>query len=77
MIIKKSAIYGIYFIEVYVLKLNILVFLFRQQKLQESLTYQEFSARLSEEELWLAEKLSLSQSEDYGNSLAAVQVREQ
>ena len=47
----------------------------RQQKLLESLSYQEFSARVGEEESWLSEKLSLTQSDDYGNSLAAVQVR--
>ncbi|XP_019860579.1 PREDICTED: spectrin alpha chain, non-erythrocytic 1-like, partial [Amphimedon queenslandica] len=45
----------------------------RHQKLLESLSYQEFSARVSEEESWLSEKLSLTGSDDYGNSLAAVQ----
>lgn len=47
----------------------------RRKKLEESLAYHEFCSRINEEESWLAEKQSLYLSEDYGDSLAAVQVR--
>ena len=46
----------------------------RQRKLKESLAYQEFCAEVGEEEAWLIEKTSVSLSEDFGDSLAAVQV---
>ena len=47
----------------------------RQRKLKESLAYQEFCAEVGEEEAWLIEKTSVSLNEDFGDSLAAVQVR--
>lgn len=47
---------------------------FREKKLNESLAYQEFCAIVSEEESWLAEKTAVQQSEDFGDSLGAVQV---
>ena len=46
----------------------------RNKKLDESLSYHEFCALVSEEEAWLSEKISVQQSEDFGDSLAAVQV---
>lgn len=46
----------------------------RQRKLEESLAYQEFCAEVGEEEAWLSENTSVSLSEDFGDSLAAVQV---
>ena len=47
---------------------------FRQHKLDESLAYQQFSANLDEEESWINEKYTLVGSDDYGDTLAAVQV---
>ena len=47
----------------------------RGKKLEESLAYQEFLASVEEEEAWVNEKQNLLSSEDYGDTLAAVQVR--
>lgn len=49
----------------------------RQHKLDESLAYQQFSANVGEEESWINEKNTLVGSDDYGDTLAAVQVRQQ
>jgi len=46
----------------------------RGQRLEESLEYQQFVANVEEEEAWINEKLNLVGSEDYGDTLAAVQV---
>lgn len=48
----------------------------RQHKLEQSLAYQQFSANVGEEESWINEKNTLVGSDDYGDTLAAVQVRE-
>ena len=48
----------------------------RGQRLEESLEYQQFVANVEEEEAWINEKLNLVGSEDYGDTLAAVQVRQ-
>ena len=53
-----------------------LVCLRRGQRLEESLEYQQFVANVEEEEAWINEKLNLVGSEDYGDTLAAVQVRQ-
>uniref|UniRef100_A0A8C9TFL8 Spectrin alpha, non-erythrocytic 1 n=1 Tax=Scleropages formosus TaxID=113540 RepID=A0A8C9TFL8_SCLFO len=45
----------------------------RGQTLEESLEYQQFVANVEEEEAWINEKLNLVASEDYGDTLAAVQ----
>ncbi|XP_022101019.1 spectrin alpha chain, non-erythrocytic 1-like isoform X4 [Acanthaster planci] len=45
----------------------------RGKKLEESLAYQEFLASVEEEEAWVNEKQNLLSSEDYGDTLAAVQ----
>ncbi len=45
----------------------------RGKKLNESLAYQEFLASVEEEEAWVNEKQNLLSSEDYGDTLAAVQ----
>lgn len=50
------------------------VFACRGQRLEESLEYQQFVANVEEEEAWINEKLNLVGSEDYGDTLAAVQV---
>uniref|UniRef100_A0A8D3C887 Spectrin alpha chain, non-erythrocytic 1 n=1 Tax=Scophthalmus maximus TaxID=52904 RepID=A0A8D3C887_SCOMX len=42
-------------------------------RLEESLEYQQFVANVEEEEAWINEKLNLVGSEDYGDTLAAVQ----
>lgn len=47
---------------------------FRGKRLEESLEYQQFVANVEEEEAWINEKLNLVGSEDYGDTLAAVQV---
>ncbi len=47
---------------------------FSGQRLEESLEYQQFVANVEEEEAWINEKLNLVGSEDYGDTLAAVQV---
>ncbi|XP_074621265.1 spectrin alpha chain, non-erythrocytic 1-like [Acropora palmata] len=45
----------------------------RQHKLDESLAYQQFSANVGEEEAWINEKNTLVGSDDFGDTLAAVQ----
>ncbi|KAK9736587.1 Spectrin repeat [Popillia japonica] len=45
----------------------------RGQKLDESLTYQQFLAKVEEEEAWISEKQQLLGVEDYGDTMAAVQ----
>jgi len=45
----------------------------RGQKLDESLIYQQFLAKVEEEEAWITEKQQLLSVEDYGDSMAAVQ----
>ena len=47
----------------------------RGQKLDESLAYQQFAANVEEEEAWITEKQHLLSGDDYGDTLAAVQVR--
>ena len=47
----------------------------RGQKLDESLAYQQFAANVEEEEAWITEKMHLLSGDDYGDTLAAVQVR--
>ena len=46
------------------------------QRLEESLEYQQFVANVEEEEAWINEKMTLVASEDYGDTLAAIQVRD-
>ena len=46
----------------------------RGQKLEESLAYQQFAASVEEEEAWITEKQHLLSGDDYGDTLAAVQV---
>lgn len=48
----------------------------RGQRLEESLEYQQFVANVEEEEAWINEKMTLVASEDYGDTLAAIQVGE-
>lgn len=48
----------------------------RGQRLEESLEYQQFVANVEEEEAWINEKMTLVASEDYGDTLAAIQVRD-
>jgi spectrin alpha len=45
----------------------------RGQRLEESLTYQQFAASIEEEEAWIVEKQHLLSGDDYGDTLAAVQ----
>ncbi|XP_073397216.1 spectrin alpha chain, non-erythrocytic 1 isoform X3 [Dendrobates tinctorius] len=45
----------------------------RGQRLEESLEYQQFVANVEEEEAWINEKMTLVASEDYGDTLAAIQ----
>uniref|UniRef100_T1IUQ9 Spectrin alpha chain n=1 Tax=Strigamia maritima TaxID=126957 RepID=T1IUQ9_STRMM len=45
----------------------------RGQKLEESLAFQEFLAKIEEEEAWITEKQQLLSVEDYGDTMAAVQ----
>ena len=45
----------------------------RGQKLDESLTYQQFLAKVEEEEAWISEKQQLLSVEDFGDNMAAVQ----
>ncbi|XP_036385628.1 spectrin alpha chain, non-erythrocytic 1-like isoform X3 [Megalops cyprinoides] len=45
----------------------------RGKRLEESLEFQQFVANVEEEEAWINEKLNLVGSEDYGDTLAAVQ----
>jgi spectrin alpha len=48
---------------------------YRQHKLDDSLAYQQFSANVDEEVSWINEKNTLVGSDDYGDTLAAVQVK--
>lgn len=45
----------------------------RGQKLDESLAYQQFLAKVEEEEAWISEKQQLLSVDDYGDTMAAVQ----
>ncbi|XP_037079829.1 spectrin alpha chain-like [Pollicipes pollicipes] len=45
----------------------------RTQKLDQSLVYQTFLAKLEEEEAWISEKQQLLGVDDYGDNMAAVQ----
>lgn len=45
----------------------------RGTKLEESLTYQQFLAKVEEEEAWISEKQQLLSVEDFGDNMAAVQ----
>ncbi|XP_064458376.1 spectrin alpha chain-like isoform X2 [Ornithodoros turicata] len=45
----------------------------RGHKLDESLVYQQFLAKVEEEEAWISEKQQLLSDEDYGDTMAAVQ----
>lgn len=45
----------------------------RGQKLDESLIYQQFLAKVEEEEAWVTEKQQLLSVDDFGDSMAAVQ----
>lgn len=45
----------------------------RGQKLDESLIYQQFLAKVEEEEAWITEKQQLLSVDDFGDSMAAVQ----
>jgi len=45
----------------------------RGQRLEESLTYQQFAASIEEEEAWIMEKQHLLSGDDCGDTLAAVQ----
>ena len=47
----------------------------RGQRLEESLAHQQFAATVEEEEAWITEKQHLLSGDDYGDTLAAVQVR--
>lgn len=62
--------------EIGVNRMNILfVNYFRGQKLEESYAFQQFSANVEEEEAWISEKQHLLSGGDYGDTMAAVQVR--
>ncbi len=45
----------------------------RERRLDESVVYQNFLAKIDEEEAWIAEKQNLMAATDVGNSMAAVQ----
>jgi spectrin alpha len=45
----------------------------RGNKLEESLVFQQFLAKVEEEEAWISEKQQLLSIEDYGDTMAAVQ----
>lgn len=47
----------------------------RGEKLDQSLEYQQFLAKVEEEEAWISEKQQLLVVDDLGDSMAAVQVR--
>lgn len=47
----------------------------RERKLNESITYQQFLAKVEEEEAWISEKQQLMTVPDLGQNMAAVQVR--
>jgi len=44
----------------------------RGQKLDESITYQQFLAKIEEEEAWISEKQQLLTVPDLGENMAAV-----
>jgi spectrin alpha len=46
---------------------------YRGKKLDESYTFQQFSANVEEEEAWITEKQHLLTGGDYGETMAAVQ----
>ncbi len=46
----------------------------RGEKLDQSLTFQQFLAKVEEEEAWISEKQQLLVVDDLGDSMAAVQV---
>ena len=48
-------------------------FYFRSRKLEESITYQKFLARIEEEEAWISEKQQLLTVPDLGENMATVQ----
>ena len=52
-----------------------LFFSFRGQKLEQSYAFQQFTANVEEEEAWITEKLHLLSGGDYGDTMAAVQVK--
>lgn len=54
--------------------LNVTDFCCRGQRLDESLSYQQFTANIDEEEAWISEKQHLLSGDDFGDSMAAVQV---
>ena len=45
----------------------------RGKKLEESITYQQFLAKIEEEEAWISEKQQLLTVNDLGDNMAAVQ----
>ena len=45
----------------------------RERKLEESITYQNFLARIDEEEAWVSEKVQVMSNSDLGQNMAAVQ----
>lgn len=47
----------------------------RGDKLEQSLDYQQFLAKVDEEEAWISEKQQLLVVDDLGDSMAAVQVK--
>lgn len=49
------------------------IFNYRQVSLQQSEEFQQLLADINEQESWVAEKMVLVSSADYGNTLAAVQ----
>ena len=53
--------------------LNKVIILFSTNLLDESEAYQQLCANIDEEESWIAEKRALVSSDDYGDTLAAVQ----
>lgn len=45
----------------------------RENKIEQSLSYQQFLVRIEEEEAWISEKLQLLNIDDLGDSMASVQ----
>ena len=45
----------------------------RERKLEESIVYQNFLARIDEEEAWVSEKVQVMSNSDLGQNMAAVQ----
>ncbi|KAH7638391.1 alpha spectrin [Dermatophagoides farinae] len=45
----------------------------RENKIEQSLSYQQFLVRMEEEEAWISEKLQLLNLDDLGDSMASVQ----